>query len=112
MCIVDVRYGLILRRHVDDVFEGCDVSVHAEDSVDNASVVELVADDEIPLINKRKDRARVSSITRLKRDRRFSPTIVCENLLQLQMNIHSARDDSYRSRPGTILSRSSNRGLF
>src|SRR5438128_7384969 len=31
--IVNVRYGLILLRQVDDVFEGSDVSIHAEDSV-------------------------------------------------------------------------------
>src|SRR6267143_2125334 len=35
MSIVNVRYGLILRCQVDDVFEGRDVSIHAEDSVGN-----------------------------------------------------------------------------
>jgi len=52
-------------------------------AVDDASVVELVADDQVSLINKRKDRARVRCVTRLKRDRRFSPSIVGENFLQL-----------------------------
>src|SRR2546422_621353 len=107
MSIVNVRYGLIPRRQIDDVFERRDVSIHAEDSVgnnedspetisilqllfqvshifvlvdsplslghsravNNASVIELVANDQVPLINKRKDRPRVRGVTRLKRDR-------------------------------------------
>src|SRR6267143_1538621 len=150
MGIVDVSYGLILRRQVDDVFEGGDVSIHAEDSVgndedspetvsilqllfqvahvfvlvdsplglghstavDDASVIELVADDEVPLVNKRKDGPGVGGVARLKRDRCFGPSIVCENLLKLQMNVHSARDNSYRPRPGAILSSCSNRSLL
>src|SRR5712692_5390391 len=81
-------------------------------AVDDASVIELVADDQVSLINKRKNRARVRCVTRLKRDRRFSPSIIGENLLELQVNIHGPGDDSYRPRPGTILSCSSDRGLF
>src|SRR6267143_2706628 len=102
MSIVNVRYGLILRRQVDDVFEGGDVSIHAEDSVgndedspetvsilqllfqvahvfvfvdsslglghstavDDASVVELVANDQVSLINQREDRPGVRRVAR------------------------------------------------
>src|SRR6266704_4763782 len=35
MSIVNVRDGLVLRGQVDDVFEGGDVAIHAEDSVGN-----------------------------------------------------------------------------
>src|SRR3989442_3413126 len=150
MCIVNVRYGLVLRRQVDDVFEGGDVSVHAEDSVrndenpsktisvlqllfevahvfvfvdsplglghstavDDASMVELIADDEVPIIYQGEDRSRIRSIARLKRDRCFGTSIIGENLLELQMHVHSARDNSYRPGPGTILSCSRNRSLL
>src|SRR5437660_672218 len=81
-------------------------------AVDDASVVELVTDDQVPLIHQGEDCSRVRSIPRLKRDRRFSSPIAGENLLELQMNVHGARDNSYRSRPCTILPRSSNRSLL
>src|SRR6266699_1187498 len=81
-------------------------------AVDDASVIELITDDQIPLIHQGEDCSRVRSITRLKRDRRFSPSIVGENLLELQVNIHGAGDDSYRSRPCPIFSRRSNRSLL
>src|SRR5207247_7622116 len=62
-----------------------------------ASMVQLITDYQVPLINQGEDRPGVGGVARLERDRSLRAAIISQNLLQFQVQVHRPSNNSKRT---------------